>query len=173
MRLPDHPGDPGVQPQLASEVTPRFGEEKLAALLKEPNIGDLIAAYWEELSPMKGVAPLNPDWASMIEREKRGEFFVWAARADKTLIGFIAFHVVNHLNYRDTLFAIDAGHFLDASTRGNGQIGFRMWRTAEAALRKKNVRVIMAHDNAARPLLPFFLALGFEPRSTIFWKALT
>jgi hypothetical protein len=31
----------------------------------------------------------------------------------------------------------------------------------------------MLHDNGDRPLMPFFLALGAEPRSTIFWWSLS
>ena len=44
-----------------------------------------------------------------------------------------------------------------------------MWKTAEAALKAEGVRMAIMHDNAARPLMPFFLALGAEPMSIWYW----
>jgi hypothetical protein len=155
---------------VADRITYRW--EPLEKLLEEPNVRDLILGYWEELSPLKTIARLDPDWADMIAREKAGRFCVWTARVNGTLAGFVSFHLVPHLNYRSTLFAMDAGHFLSPAFRDKGRLGFRMWRTAEAALKQKGVAVAVVHDNAKRPLMPFFLALGYEPRSTLFWKEL-
>jgi hypothetical protein len=93
-------------------------------------------------------------------------------RLNSTFIGFAAFHLLCHLNYPTTLFAIDAGHFLSPAFRDKGRIGFRMWRTVEPALKERGAKIIMAHDNMVHPLLPFFLALGYEPQSTLFWKVL-
>ena len=121
---------------------------------------------------MKGVIPLDPNFASMIGGEKSGIIVTWTARVGPTLAGFICFHLLYHLNYRTVRFAMETGHFLAPQFRAKGRIGFRMWRTAEVALEERGARVIMAHDNAERPLMPFFLALGYDPRSTIFWKIL-
>lgn len=147
-----------------------FSWEPLEELLREPNVKDLIRDYHDELSPLKGFAPLDVDWEELLRRDRLGSFAVWAARADKTLAGFVSFYLEPHVFYRTTLFAVDAGHYLSPGFRDNSRIGFRMWRTACAALEERGVKVIMAHDNADRPLMPFFLALGFHPRSTMFWK---
>lgn len=164
-----------------------FSWEPLEELLREPNVKDLIRDYHDELSPLKGVAPLDIDWEELLRRDREGRFAVWAAyvqhsengtlnntetlkNADATLAGFVSFHLQPHVFYRTTLFAVDAGHYLSPGFRDNSRIGFRMWRTAVAALEERGVKVIMAHDNADRPLMPFFLALGFHPRSTMFWK---
>lgn len=104
--------------------------------------------------------------------EGAGIFRVWTARRRGRVIGFILFHIHPHLNYRHTLFAFDGGHYLDTTYRDNGWLGIKMWRSAIAALRDLGVRVVMAHDNSQRPLGPFFRRLGFEPRSTIYWKVL-
>ena len=69
--------------------------------------------------------------------------------------------------HRTILAAIDGGHYLSPGYRDKGMVGWRMWRSAKAALIEEGVRFIMAHDNAKRPLMPFFLALGFEPLSTM------
>ena len=150
----------------------RFGWEKLADILTGANVQDLILAYWEELSPVKDAAPLDVDWDWLKRMEGEGQLLIWTARVNGTLAGFIAFQVHPHFTSRRTLFAFDCGHYLAPPFRDNSRIGFRMWRTALAGLRAKGVRVVMAHDNAGRPLMPFFLALGFEPRSTIFFKVL-
>lgn len=149
-----------------------FGWEPLEELLKEANLVDLITEYREELSPIRDTAKLDIDWPELVRRDREGTFVVWAARVGPTLAGFISFYLAPHIFYRTTKFAIDAGHFLSPPFRDNSRIGFRMWRTATGALEERGVKVIMAHDNAYRPLMPFFLALGFEPRSTMFWKVI-
>lgn len=150
----------------------RFGWEPLEELLKEPNLADLVRQYADEYSPIRHIAEVDIDWPELVRRDREGAFAVWAARVGPTLAGFVSFYLWPHLFYRTTLFAVDAGHFLAPTFRDNSRIGFRMWRTAERALEERGVRVIVAHDNAERPLMPFFLALGFEPRSTMFWKVI-
>ncbi len=154
--------------------TPRltFQFEPLKKLLAEPNVRDLITAFYEELSPVKGVCRLNPNWEAMLQGERDEVFCFWTARYNATLVGFISFHLLFHLNYRDTLFAMDAGHFLAPAFRGKGRIGYRMWKSVEPALRARGAKIIMAHDNVAHSLMPFFLALDYEPRSTMFWKVI-
>jgi acetyltransferase (GNAT) family protein len=148
------------------------GFERLEFLLKEPNVKDLITDYWEELSPIKDVAKLDPDWPRILGLEKAGIFRVWSVRVTGTLAGFILFHVQPHIFCRTTLFAIEVGHFLGPAFRGNGRVGYHMWKSALVALKDEGAKVVWAHDNASRPLLPFFLQLGFEPRSTMFWKVI-
>ncbi len=147
-----------------------FGWEKLEVLLAEPNVRDLITGYWEELWPYKEI-PVDVDWARLLMFEAQGVFRVWAVRVNKTLAGFVAFYVQPYVLAKSTLYAIDGSHFLAPDFRDKGRIGYRMWKTAIDALDAEGVKFIMAHDNALRPLLPFFLSLGFEPRSTMFWRA--
>lgn len=155
----------------ASGVT--FGWQPIAEILDEPNLRELIEAYWEELSPLKDVAPLAPDFDQMMWLEDKGMHRVWTARSEEgLLIGFIGFHLCRHLNYRTTLFAMDSGHYLDPLCRNEDWTGVRMWRSALDALKEIGVRVVIAHDNAARPLDAFFIRLGFKPRSKLFWRAL-
>lgn len=149
-----------------------FGWQPLADILKEPNVRELITSYCQELSPIRDVAPLDPDWDELLRRDREGKIAIWTAHVEETLAGFIMFYLTPHLFYKSTLMAMDGGHYLAPGFRGAGRLGYAMWRSAGVALEERGVKVIMAHDNAARPLLPFFLALGYEPRSTIFWKIL-
>ena len=64
--------------------------------------------------------------------------------------------------------AVDGGHFLAPAFRdGHDRIGWRMWKGAKEALIEEGVQVGMLHDNALRPLSPFFLALGARPFSSM------
>ena len=149
-----------------------FGVEPLAKLLADPALREMIEDYYEELSPLKHILPLDLDWAGMIEEEAGGTFFVWAARVDRSLAGFISFRLVYHPHHRRVLFAIDAGHFLAPAFRGKGRVGYRMWRTAEPEARRRGAKLIWGHDSATHSLMPFYLALSYEPVGTVFWKVL-
>jgi hypothetical protein len=154
-------------------VKTRYGWEELATVLAEPNAADLIRAYWEELSPDKNSVKLDPDWPRLQRLEAEGAYKIWVARVDGTLAGFISFFIQPHHNYRKNIMGLDAGHFLSPAYRDSpGRLGMRMWRTAEIALRELGVSTIIAHDNTARPLVAFFLGMGYKPRSVIYWKSL-
>jgi hypothetical protein len=143
-----------------------FGWERLSILLKEPNIRDLLTSYWQELSPLKGHR-LDIDWQRLLRHEAEGIYRIWTVRVNGTLAGFAAFYVQTHMYHKGVLAAVDGGHYLAPAFRDKGRIGWRMWKTAKAALLDEGVQFIMLHDNARRPLMPFFLALGFEPLSTM------
>lgn len=150
----------------------RCAWQPLAEVLAEPNAIDMIRDYAEELSPLRDKVPLAPDWPRMAELEKAGIYKLWSCRVDGTLAGYISFLVMPHHHYRDTLFALDQGHYLAPAYRSTpGRIGLKMWRSVEPALRDLGVKWIMAHDGQ-RSLLPFFLALDYHPRSVLFWKEL-
>ena len=145
----------------------RFGWESIEKLLAEPNLRELLTSYWEELSPVKHLG-LDIDWPRIIAWERQFLFRVWAARVDGTLAGFITFFVAPHFLHKSTLFALDYGHYLAPAFRDTEhRVGARMWWTAKAALKELGVEVAFLHDNALRPLSPFFLALGARPFSAM------
>jgi hypothetical protein len=146
--------------------------EKLADVLAEPNAADMIRAYVEELSPLRDTVAVNPDWGRLQRLEAEGVYRLWAARVGGTLAGYISFFVAPHHNYKDTLSALDGGHYLAPCYRDTpGRIGLHMWKTAEAALRDLGVQYVAVHDGQ-RSLLPFLLHLGYHPRATLYWKVL-
>ena len=150
---------------MADKTTYRW--EPLATILAEPNVRELIEAYWTELSPIKGL-PLDIDWDLLLGWEREFRFRVWVARVNGTLAGFITFVVQPHFLHKSTLFALDHGHFLGHAFRDTGQrIGARMWSTAKVALKELGVEISFLHDNALRPLSPFFLSLGARPFSAM------
>ena len=83
-----------------------FGWERLEFLLKEPNLRDLLTAYWQELSVIKHL-PLDIDWAHFLEQERAGIYRIWTARVNGTFAGFVSFYVKTHPYYRSVLMAVD------------------------------------------------------------------
>lgn len=151
----------------------RYGWEKLKDILAEPNLRDLLTAYYEELWPLKSKVAIDPDWPEMLRREEAGIFKVWTARVDGTLAGFVSFSIFPHLMTRQALWAFDCGHYLHAAWRDTpDRVGYRMWKSVEKPLKDLGVQVVCTHDNASRSLLPFFLGLGYSPRAVTFMKAL-
>lgn len=150
-----------------------FRWEALETLLAEPNIRELLTSYWQELSPIRHI-PVDIDWPQLIEWERKGIYRVWAARVDGTLAGFAAFYIQPHVYYRTVPFAVDGGHYLAPAFRDTGErLGARMWWTAKAALKHGGVQVGLLHDNALRPLSPFFLSIGARPFSSMWLLDLT
>jgi hypothetical protein len=149
----------------------RCGWSSLAEVLAEPNARDLIASYSDELSPLD--APADPDWGAMAAMEERGEYRIWACRADGTLAGYIAFEIHPHLDYRGMLFAFTPQHYLSSAFRDkHDMLGWRMWRSAMPALRELGVRFLMSHDSSKRSLLPFMLAMDARPIGCVYLKEL-
>ncbi len=151
----------------------RYGWEKLASVLAEPNAAEMIRAYHEELSPLKGIIPVKPDWARKQRLEDEGVYRLWTARVDRTLAGYLSFQIFPHPDYMGVPFAFDAGHYVSPAFRDKpARIGFRMWRTVEPALRKLGVQFVMSHDNISRPLMPFFIGLGYAPLGGLYLRQL-
>lgn len=144
-----------------------YGWESLEVILAEPNIRELLVSYWQELSPVKHL-PLDPDWPRLLAWEREFIYRVWVARVDGTMAGFISFIVQPHFLHRSTLFGVDQGHYLAPAFRnGHDRLGWRMWKQAKVALKELGVEVVFCHDNALRPLSPFFLAIGARPFSAM------
>jgi len=149
----------------------RFGWEPLKTLLAEPNFRDIAQAYYDELWGDTGVVCV-PDWDKRQAMEDAFCYRIWTAHVDGTLAGFIEFQLGPTVNARDTLFAVDLGHFISPTFRGKGVLGYRMWRAAERALEEMGVRAMLCHDNMKHPLMPFFLSLGMKPIGTLFHKVI-
>ncbi len=146
----------------------RFGWESLETLLAEPNVDDLLASHGN-LNVLGDCAPIDIDWPEKLRLEAAGRYRVWTARVDGTLAGFIAWFISPHINHRGTLFAHGDVHSLHPAFRGNGRVGWRMWRSCHTALRGLGVKVIVAE--CVPEFLPFYLALGAEPVACSFaWR---
>lgn len=154
-----------------------FGWEPCRTLFAEPNVRDLLNAHWEELQIPGGLTPpLDPDFARFIAMEDAGHFRVWAARDGATLVGYLAFFVMPHMHYKQTLHAVE-DLFLLAAPYRRGMAGYRMFTTALDALRELGVKRCICHTKvhfeAERGgLVRFFERLGFVNTDLLWIKVL-
>jgi hypothetical protein len=152
---------------MAAAIKTAYRWEPLATILAEPNVREMIEAYWTELSPIKSL-PLDIDWDRLRDWERQFIFRVWCARVEGTLAGFITFCVQPQILFKSTLFAVEQGHYLAHAFRDTQQrVGARMWWTVRPALKELGVDVVFLHDNALRPLSPFLLSIGARPFSSM------
>ena len=144
------------------------GWEPLQQLLDDPSAGDILRAHYE-LNALSDFAPVEINWPEKLSLEKTGRYRVLVCRVDQTLAGFIACFISPHINHSGTLFAHGDVHFLSPAFRGNGRVGWRMWRSCHIALRGLGVKVATAE--CVPEFLPFYIALGAEPVATQFaWR---
>ncbi len=146
-----------------------FGWESAEAVAADPRFRDLIERQWRELSFLPD--PPQPDYRRAFEMERAGSYRLWVGRESGEMVGFIQWQVVPPLGYRDTLWAFDCGHWLEPVENAIWT-WVSMWRSAEAALRKRGVRVMRGHDNTKRPMAVAFKRLGFTPVATSYQKVL-
>lgn len=149
-----------------------FGWQNVADLMAEPNIRELILAQYEEFEGFSDKIPLAVDFDRMLEAERHFRFRVWAAKSDGLLIGIIEWHLQTTFHNKSDLYAFDGGHYVLPEFRDNGWTFLKMWRSSLVALQDLAVRVVVAHDNPARPLTPFFKRLGFQPGGSLYMKVL-
>lgn len=98
---------------------------------------------------------------------------MWAARDDKTLVGYIGWFVQGHLHYRSTLTAVEDLYLLSAPYR-RGMAGQRMFTTALDALRELGVKRVMLHskvhfERERGGIDKFLVRLGFE-NTDLLWS---
>lgn len=140
--------------------------------MDDPGARDMLALHFEELAPLKEVARPDVDWAEKLMREHAGAYRVWACRANGALAGYIGWFIQPHINHKGLLFAIADVHYLAPQFRDIPRIGWRMWRTALAAVKSEGARIVLVDCSLERNSLPFFLALGMKPVATVFGMAL-
>jgi len=112
-----------------------FQWETLDALLEEPNFRDMIAEWWEEMSPLKVRQVV--DWAAMAAENHAGYLHIWTARVDKTLAGFVRFYVLRPPEHSNALFAHERGYYLSPLFRDKARIAWRLFRSARTALKEE------------------------------------
>ena len=148
-----------------------YGWTPLREILAEPNIGYLVSSYHQELWG-EFRTPCEPDWEKRQAMEDAFVYRAWTMWVGGTLGGFIEWQVAPTINAKNTLFAIDCGHYIHPTYRSEPRLLYRMWSTAERALRDLGAEVVMVHDNIKRPMMPFFLARRYRPIGTLFMKRL-
>jgi GNAT superfamily N-acetyltransferase len=117
-----------------------FARENLDSLL--PHLSKLAALHHEELQPFKGLK-LNPDFERYRVIEEAGALKVFTLRTEPgLLLGYAVFFVAPHLQYRDSLQAMQDLVYIHPEVRGRGW-GREFLEFIDAMLHKDGVDIVM------------------------------
>ncbi len=147
-------------------MTVTFQMERLADLLKEPALKELILSHYAESADDDVDLPPNPDWPRLLKHERRGLFKVWTARDGNQLIGYRSYYL-EYYPLSKTLGASDGPYYLDPEYR-EGVIGYKLMFGAEPLLKDRGVRRVISHFPLATyqtrgGLMPLFERAGYKP----------
>lgn len=144
-----------------------FGWEPLERIFAEPNFGDLMHGHWEEAGQHRDKLPLDPDIEAYLKLEAEGSFKAWAARADKTLAGYVGCHLVHDLLTRTPTALLNP--FILAPPWRRGSTAILMFQDLLDALKPLGVRQAITQESwtfaeeRGKSAGVMFRFLGFEP----------
>lgn len=125
-----------------------FAFEKLADVLKEPGVRDLVEKHYYEIAEDQDELPLSMNWAPFLRAEAAGQVMLRTARDNGLLVGYQMFEVREDLSTR-TLGAWDWPYYLDSEYR-RGMNGYTLCFGADGELRARGVRRIVRHQKWAQ-----------------------
>jgi len=135
-----------------------------------PEIEPMVEGHWRDVTDMEW--PLDVDWEKFKELDRVGIVRLITARADGKLIGYFVAILHPALHYKTKLLAHDDAFFLAHEYRG-GLVGFKLFRAAEAALRKDGVDRIVVHEKLRKPVGKFLERLGYRAIERNWWLDLS
>lgn len=143
---------------MAAELV--FAQEPFCALRSE--LEPLFRCHWEEVALNQDTVPLDPDWATYAELERRGLYSFTTARGDGFLVGYVGFIISRALHYR-TLLCAEPDLLWLAPEERLGSAGFRLLKAAEAAVIALGVKRIGGRCKLHKDLGMLFDRAGYRP----------
>lgn len=116
-----------------------FQQEALFDIIHE--IDDLLKMHYEEVACDQDRINLNPRWDHYRALEAVNAFIVYAARDEGKLIGYAGFFVSPHMQYQDTVVAINDVLFLHPAYR-KGVCGMKFIRFCDAEIAKHAEKIV-------------------------------
>lgn len=135
--------------------------ELLSDCLSE--IKPILEDHWKELARNQDKITLNPDFNKYLALEKAGVYRMYVVRTDDgEIAGYAGFMVMNHLHYKDDLWALADLFFVRPQFRSKRKLGLSyknrpkgagraLFEEAEADLRQLGVSVIHCTYKLANP----------------------
>lgn len=120
----------------------------------------LFPEHWAELALYQEKVPLDPEYATYLERDRRGEVLAVTVREDAELVGYFVGFVAPGLHYRQTLTCTMDIFWILPSHRGAGA-GYHLFKTVEAECRRRGVKVLYAGSKLHRDASWLFEKLGY------------
>lgn len=110
--------------------------EPFPAFLEEAK--PLFPHHWDELALNKEHVPLDPQYETYLERDRRGEVLVVAGRSAGDLVGYFVGFVAPGLHYRTCLTLTMDIFYVVPEHRGRQ--GIALFRAVEAEAKRRGVQ---------------------------------
>jgi GNAT superfamily N-acetyltransferase len=149
------------------EVT--FHTEPWSACL--PDISQHWSAHWNEVALHKDEIPLDPDFDEYARIEKAGQLHCSVARHRGVCVGYAVVIVRRHLHYKTSLSGYFDLYYLHPNFRA-GWAGVRLFRHAEAVMRKRGVERLFTGTKVSLDASVIFKRLGWDESERVWAKLL-
>jgi len=131
----------------------------------------LIFNHWDEIALNKENIALNPDVEAYQKLEDQGRLHIYTAREGEKLVGYFAVIAVEHLHYKDHIFAHNDVIYVDPEYR-KGFTAWRLIKFAEQQLTLSGVSVMMINIKRHKPFDKLLQRLNFKETESIYSKRL-
>ena len=131
----------------------------------------LIFNHWEEIALNKDNIALNPDVEAYKNLEDQGRLHIYTAREGDKLVGYFAVIAIEHLHYKDHIFAHNDVIYVDPEYR-KGFTAWRLIKFAEQQLTLSGVSVMMINIKRHKPFDKLLQRLNFTETESIYSKRL-
>ena len=125
--------------------------------------------HWDELGLTKDDVQLDMDWDRFIKMEREGKLHTITVRDDGKLLGYHISFIGTHPHYKSTNHAVVDLYYLHKEHR-LGRTGIRLFKYAEASLKKLGVVKISSGCKVKLDHTKLFEYLGYEFSDKMFIK---
>lgn len=139
--------------------------------LIRPEIEPLTKNHWSETESFKEELPVDVDWDMLESLEQAGVLYVFVARVDGFVAGYLSFVKGTHFNYKGATFANDVGFFVDAPYRKFG-LGVKLMKFAESVLKNDGIKLVNIHTKVDTPIDSLMIRQGYKQEEKVFTKVL-
>ena len=125
-------------------------------------IKPLLHAHYEEISEVKDITPMDPDYEKYREMAHMGLIRFWTVRNEGVLIGYFITFIMKHPHYKSVTYGLNDVLYLDPAYRG-GMVGYKMFRSALHDLKITcGVQVMHVHMKTKHEFRALLTKLGFR-----------
>jgi GNAT superfamily N-acetyltransferase len=127
--------------------------------------------HWREIALNQDEVPLDPNWDRYFEYDLLNILQTLTVRSNGVLVGYVFMLVFPPLHYASTIWAQSDMVWLDPAYR-SGWTGVRMFREAEAGMRRLGVKVVVLSEQLHfdTRLGNLYKRLGFKHTENLFSK---
>jgi len=134
-----------------------------------PELQVLLPDHYKELALDQEHVPLDPQYEIYVQRERQGELMFVTLRDAGALVGYLIAFVAPGLHYKTCLTCITDIFYIRKDKR-KGNAGVRLFRFAEAELRRRRVRRWFMGSKVHADASALFKRIGARPVETTYSK---